>query len=353
MRFIFYTFPIILVCFCNKTPEKLLEKAKEKLAEENTSEALAYLREAFDTALPREYFFTSPKEKYSLLRVSYPPEKILLVPEKNRKRVKVYGPKEKFNKELSLPEAVEDATFSANGNYLVFLLRKKNTCLLQAYSFLENKKFFIRWEGDCCFRPAILENGQVPIFEDGKIWFYELNTGEKMAIGEKPDPPTAKLGACGAFYVSPSEELYFTLGRAGLYKWYQVYTNKFKLLRKDLAFGQVFFNQRGNAVITGGAGELQLIYQEGANSSTIKLPFLEHLVFLNYDHFFYRQGYHFYEFKNGKKKELPYWVRDAAIVEKEKLLLLTASNRLIWYLGDPPKVALAIYQKGSELDEVY
>ncbi|MCS6983676.1 MAG: hypothetical protein NZM25_00940 [Leptospiraceae bacterium] len=350
--FIFFSLGL-LTLYCQKSKEALLEKAKEELGRENVSEALQYIREAYELSLPNEFFFRPRHEKYELIVSLREPNKIFALKE-DKKSLYIYDTEGGKEGKLRLPYIPEKMSFSPRGNYLIFSYLSDDSCLMRVYSFLKEKFYKLPQKISCGMVPGISEEGLVPLVENEKLVLYQI-TGELVYTSGKKLEKGGKLPAESAFFFDYEDHLYFTYGLAGLYYLYYLEKDSLKLLRRDVALPKAFAHGRLMGFLTGGAGSYEVVFFEKGKAQIERFSAVSgYAAFLQgeQNHYYYLRRLQPFEVKGADKRELPFWARDIALSADNKLLLLSPLGSILKYSGKlPPEVSLAIFQKGVEIEE--
>ncbi len=344
---------------CADKPEDLIEKARIELEKENRDGALELLRQAFELSLGEDFHFRPVHEKFSQLYVSRSGNRVLLVPLEKPKSFQLFDETGKLLRKGTAPSKIVRAGISPTGNFLIFLTHNGDdgNCLLSVYDSQQAKFTSKAANAVCEMTPAISDAASFPLVSDGKIFLH--TTGGVVELKQKPDKPIAKMPAYPAFYYNKDNQLFFTYGSAGVYKFYHIDSKaNLKLIHKDITTGKITFNSAGlePGVIIGGAGSMKMYFFNPQTlqptGKTWNTSAWNELVILDDRSRFYTENAALFEYRSGKDKELPFWATQLHALSGGRLLFISSTGAATVYSGiEPSASSIAIYKKGAELDE--
>lgn len=351
---------------CGPTPEKFIEKSQVALAREDYDAALLYMKNAYELALPKDFFITKRDLSFSFLRASHDGQKILLVERKTPKkvyeptRVMVINRARDSQAKTNVPGRIKDVNFSPDGEFAVFLQQPAATakdCKMLLWQVSSDKSVEIG-ATHCVTKPAVKNDGTVWYMRSDQIHVYDPKNGKDALFnkGVRPEKSAKKFPAYAFFHAAPDNKVWMIYGAAGSYRLYQL-GDKQKLVSKDIASHRLYLVSESKiaGVFIGGAGAQQFVTLNPKDSQIgrrMKAKVWGDAAFINDRQFFYIED-GVLAYRNGKDEiELPFWAEQIAIGVKDELLFLSSTGSAMRYTHKtPPPEALKIYNKAVEIDD--
>lgn len=351
---------------CGPTPEKFIEKSQGALAREDYDAALLYMKNAYELALPKDFFITKRDQSFSFLRASHDGQKILLVEKKIPKKafentkVLVIDRKRDSVEKRTLAGKIRDVNFSPAGTQAVFLQQTGDSvkeCKIWLWQ-VEKDKLTEVATTHCVTKPAVKNDGSVWYLKADQVHAYDPVAGKDNLFnrGLKPEKSAKKFPAYAHFYAAPDDKVWMIYGAAGSYRLYQLGAKQ-KLVSKDIASNRLYLvsENRIAGVFVGGAGAQEFVTLNPKDSQIgrrMKAKVWGDAAFVSDKQFYYIEDGVLAHKNGANETELPFWAEQLAIGEKDELLFLSSTGSAMRYNHKmPPAEALKIYNKAVEIDD--
>lgn len=399
---------MIVLFSCRKEPHEFLEKATQKLKQENAMDALLLYQRAFEYSLDKDSFLTDIYDYYDSFQITSTGRWVIAL-KKNIDMDEILLSDKKYTKALNKPaeskltifDLEEDRNFhykvsknfyssylSPSGKYLLIKTKQKDLCSLKGIHIDSEKQYAIPdLNVSCESVDAISDNGEVYYFKYPHIGKYSLVTSknEYPFVSKKFSYVISKVPGKSVFNISSLQKVFFLYGLAGKYSLYELKANKKKLffMTSSVAYPKIIFmkNKDYPGVLIGGADKYRFLFyqtdKERKSAHIFSANFWDLVSFFNDKKFATiedsllfcydlnkkgkkktddksktKEDKNIYEYDADGKKNLPFWATTIQMDYKGNLYILTPTGSLIRWNEQIPikKESFDIYNGGIELD---